>query len=209
VPPYVQAALGRKKIPIWAFSVLAFLPVWGWLYSQTLTPLEGSGPDQLTLGAQTFTQCAGCHGATGGGGAGRPLNNGEVLKTFPTIEGQLEFVAIGSAGVGQGVTYGDPAREGGAHTGNSFNGSAMPAYSASLTQEQLLAVVRHEREVVSGEEVPAEHIGPNGELLHANGTPYLDEEGVLVDESGAPLFDASSKLATPIDYAALAAEAGG
>ena len=191
VPPYVQASLDRKKIPMWAFSVLAFLPVWGWLYVQTLSDPPVTEPGQLEAGAELYgTACA--------GGAGRPLNDGEVVKTFPSIEEQLHFVAVGSEGVGPGGTpYGDPNREGGQHVTLSYNGNPMPAFGESLTPTELLEIVRHERETLGGEEIPPEQIGPDGELLHPNGEPYLNEAGELVDENGEPIFDENWEWVNP------------
>lgn len=201
LPPYVEASLRRKKIPLWAFPVLAFLPVWGWLYVQTLSPAPSTEPGQLEAGAEVYSQCSACHGGAGGGGAGRQLSDGEVLKTFPTIEGQLEFVARGSEGTGPKDTpYGDPNREGGAHATLSYNGAPMPAFGGTLTQQELLEVVRHERETLSGEEIDPAQIGPEGELLHPNGTPYLNEAGELVDENGELMFDEEWGLVTPPDY---------
>ena len=40
VPPYVEAAIRRKRVPYWAMPVIAFLPIWGVLYAQSLTPPE-------------------------------------------------------------------------------------------------------------------------------------------------------------------------
>jgi len=196
VPPYVAAALARKKMPVWALPVVAFLPIWAFLYVSTLSAPVSSEPTQLAAGVEVYGGCSACHGAAGGGGLGRPLNNGEVLKTFPTIEGQLEMVWLGSESYLPG-TYGDPAREGGAHAPGSYNGSYMPAFKDSLTQTELLEVVRHERETISGEEVPANQLGPDEELLHPNGTPYLDAEGNLVDENGEPMLGEDGKLANP------------
>ncbi len=60
-------------------------------------------------------------------------------------------MALGSAGTGpDGTPYGDPDREGGQHTTYSCNGNAMPAFGKTLTHAELLAVVRYEREVLSG-----------------------------------------------------------
>jgi len=194
VAPYVQAALDRKKIPVWALPVVALLPVWAFLYVSTLSPPVSDEPTQLAAGAEIYGLCASCHGGAGGGGAGRVLNNGEVVATFPDIESMIEFVWVGSDGIGPaGTPYGDPAREGGAHSTRSYNGSPMPAF-ASLSQTELLEVVRHERETLSGEQVPAEQIGPDGELLHPNGTPYLNQAGELVNEDGEPMFDEGGRL---------------
>ena len=198
LPPYVEASLKRKRVPIWTLPVLAFLPVWAWLYVQTLSPAPSLEPTQLEAGGEIYAACAGCHGAGGGGGQGRVLSGGEVVATFPDIESQLYFVAVGSDGLGpEGTPYGDPDREGGQHTTYSYNGSPMPAFNESLSQTELLEVVRHERETLGGEEVPPEQIGPDGELLHPNGEPYLNDAGELVDENGELMFDEEWNLVNP------------
>ena len=194
VPPYVEAALRRKKVPVWALPVIALLPLWAFLYVGSLSQPEVEVEGQLALGETIYAQCAGCHGAGGGGGAGRQLSNGEVLATFPTIDGQLEFVAVGTAGF-QGKPYGNPDRAGGQHIGGSYGN--MPAFIGTLTPEELLAVVRHERETLGGEMVPADQIGPDGELLYANGEPYINDAGELVDENGELLLDPEGYLINP------------
>ena len=118
-----------------------------------------------------------------------------MLLTFPDIASQIEFVAIGSEGVGIGEPYGDPARPGGQHVSGE-TGANMPAFYENLSPEELLAVIRHEREVLAGEEIDPALIGPEGELLHESGEPWVvDEE--LVDADGQPLLDEEGKLANP------------
>ncbi|HET9542709.1 MAG TPA: hypothetical protein VFP02_06490, partial [Acidimicrobiales bacterium] len=45
-PPNVQAALRRKRVPIWALPVIVLLPLWGYVYAGTLEP-----PTSEALGA--------------------------------------------------------------------------------------------------------------------------------------------------------------
>jgi hypothetical protein len=45
--------------------------------------------------------------------------------------------------------------------------------------------------------VPAEQIGPEGELLYANGNPYLNDAGELVDENGELLLAPDGYLLNP------------
>lgn len=190
LPPYVEAAVTRKKIPFWAMPALAFLPLWAILYANTLSPATSDEPSPLDLGAEIYAaRCASCHGGGGGGGVGRPLADGEVVKTFPDIESMLEFVHVGTEGIGVGQPYGDPNREGGPHLGGSYNGNLMPAFAEVLTEEELLAVVRHERETLSGEELEPAQLDDEGQRLTADGDPLLSEEGELVTPDGEPLFD--------------------
>lgn len=144
LPPFVETAIARKKIPFWAASVLAILPVWALVYGLTLdkpTPKE-AGP--LALGSATYASCAGCHGGSGAGGSGPALNGGAVLETFPNAADHLHWVIEGTAGFqALGLTtYG-------ANNKPVGGGGVMPAW-ASLTAQELIGVVRHEREALSG-----------------------------------------------------------
>jgi mono/diheme cytochrome c family protein len=199
MPPYVEAAVRRKKIPVWALPVLAFLPIWGVLYAQSLTKPELATVSQLDAGAATFAdKCASCHGSTGGGGVGRQLSDGEVLKTFPNIEQQMEFVKLGDAGF-LGVGYGDPNRPGGQHIGGSFGSARMPTFGDALSDTELLEVVRYERETLSGEKLDSKQLpdGADGDRAHKDGKPYLNDSGQLVTSDGKPLFDAKGHLTAP------------
>jgi hypothetical protein len=150
-PPFIAAAKSRARIPFWAMAALSLMPIWAFMYVRSLTqpPEVVEGP--MGIGAETYGGCSSCHGANGEGGSGRPLAEGEVDKTFPHIEDQLRFVYFGTeqynlAGV---TSYGDPDREGGAHTTGSYNGGAMPGQGSlaggDLTDAEILAVVCHER----------------------------------------------------------------
>ncbi len=155
---------------------LGLLPLWIILYAGSLSPAATGGPTELTLGATIFaTKCSSCHGASGGGGVGRQLSGGEVLKTFPNIADQLAFVSHGSEGAGIGTVYGDPNREGGPHIAGSYNGNHMPAFEKALKPEELLAVVRHERETISGEELTTGRDGPGRHSPLAERQPDLRE----------------------------------
>lgn len=210
VPPYVQAALTRKKIPIWAMPVLAFLPVWAILYVGGLSPADTGEPTQIELGAEIYNaSCATCHGSGGGGGVGRPLADGSVVATFPDLLGQLAFVYHGSAITGpNGTPYGDPNREGGGHSTYSFNGNAMPQFGKTLTGAELLAVVRHERETLSGAEIAPDQLDAEGNMLWPNGNPMVDSTGNLINPDGEPLFDADGILTLDPNYAEPVAGSG-
>lgn len=180
-PPYVAAAKTRRKIPFWAMAGLAALPVWALLYFVALKPAEVVVAGPISVGTEAYSGCAGCHGAAGAGGAGRPLYQGESLKTFPHIEDMLNFVYAGSAKyVAAGLSvYGDPNREGGAHAPLSYNGNPMPQQGekagGALTEYQILGVVCHIRYDLAGadsqsEEWAAEYetwCSPDSEIFKA------------------------------------------
>jgi mono/diheme cytochrome c family protein len=79
---------------------------------------------QVLEGRKVFGfYCATCHGISGGGGVGPSFSDGKLLKDFPDAKAQAAFVSAG-----KGV---------------------MPSFS-SLGHRRLQAVVRYEREVLSG-----------------------------------------------------------
>lgn len=146
-PPYVQAALDRKKMPRWMAPVGAAALLWAFVYAGVLFQPATTITDPVVLqGQQIFaTQCSGCHGAGGEGGVGRPLA-GQALLTFPKIQDHIKWVTFGSPA--KGTPYGDPNRPGGQHISQDKY-SAMPPFGKSLTADQILAVVRYEREVLN------------------------------------------------------------
>ena len=159
VPAYVAAAQSRRRVPIWAMPVLAALPLWLFLYVNAMTrqPRQVTGP--LAKGSRQYSTCVNCHGSGGEGGVGRKLSAGEVLKTFPNIEDQIRFIYNGNAGY-YGKPYGDPNRAGGPHiAGNNgqYTRGQMPAQGGQLTDEEILAVICHERFTLSG----ADPLGKN------------------------------------------------
>jgi len=202
IPPFVQASERRKRIPLWAMPVLAFLPIWGVLYAQTLSQPPVTTLTQVQAGAAVFaTNCSGCHGSSGGGNAGRPLSDGQVLLTFPNIVNQLEYVHLGDAkheALYGSAKYGDPKREGGQHEGPYQGNGVMPPWT-TLSNTQLLEVVRHERETIGGEKGDAVKVDAAGNLLWPNGKPFLNTTGVLVWDDGTPMFDKDGKLSKPVD----------
>lgn len=153
--PVVAAAKRRSRIPFWAMAGLALLPLWMFMYVRAMTvpPAEVAGP--MAVGAEMYNSCGSCHGSAGGGGAGRPLADGEVIKTFPHIEDQIRFVAYGTTQYNAaGITnYGNPDREGGPHLTSSLGN--MPQFldtaGGSMTDAQILAVVCFERHEFSVE----------------------------------------------------------
>lgn len=145
-PTYIaKQRLTKGRIPIWAIPALAALPFWALLYTGTFgeRASHDEGPvDPIELGKEIYAaNCAACHGATGGGGVGPALADGETVKTFPNVEDHIEWVRVGS-GPFRGQPYGDPNREGG-QRGPATGG--MPGFP-TLSQAELEAVVQYERE---------------------------------------------------------------
>ena len=180
----MAAARARKKIPWWAASGLLLLPIWAISYVGTLErpPQETTG--LLAEGQHVYeSRCASCHGATGAGGSGHALANGEVLATFPTAAAHIEWVAKGSDGFGLGNPYGaaDQARivEGG-----------MPGWADVLTTEELIGVVLHERARLSGSKDDAALAEALDHAIHGDELDlqgHLDPTTVTVDEIQAIL----------------------
>jgi mono/diheme cytochrome c family protein len=152
-PPYVAAAMARPKVPKWAIPVLAALPLWALVYAGSLyVPSKADTDPVLKEGESIYAvQCSGCHSGDGSGGQGRPLSNGEVLLTFPDPADHIAWVEGGSESVGAGNPYGDPNRPGGQHIAEETAGGPMPAFGDVLSEDEIVAVVRYEREVLSGE----------------------------------------------------------
>lgn len=193
-PPYVQAALTRKRIPYWVMPVLAFLPVWAYLYQGTLEPAAEAG-DPLVIGQQLYeAQCATCHGAGGGGGVGPALSDGAIYETFPDWRDQFRWVRLGSAGWPDD-TYG---------ANNKPVMGGMPAFEA-LSDAEMLLILNYERSALSGEP-PADSLDEGlileSELAAADeaasyavileevqallGGTEITEEDLVIEGEGAP-----------------------
>ena len=142
LPTYLPPAGPRNGIPVWMYPVLVVLPLWAVVYLGAFGE-RGGALSPIELGAQVYSSnCASCHGATGGGGIGPALAGGETLLTFPAEEDHVAWIQEGSGPV-RGQGYGDPARPGGQRMATTGN---MPGFSGTLTEEQIRAVVLYERE---------------------------------------------------------------
>lgn len=137
--PLVEAYTRRRKVPYWAMPVLAALPVWAYVFAGTLEPPPQETPE--TIGSSLYgTQCASCHGGTGGGGIGPAFTDGAVFETWPAFEDHIEWVALGGAGYAAAHdtdTYGA--------TDKPINGAGMPAFGEALTEAELVYITLHER----------------------------------------------------------------
>jgi mono/diheme cytochrome c family protein len=161
-PPYIQAYNNRKKIPVWAMPALALLPLWAFIYANTLEkpPATQAGP--LAAGAKIYSNCASCHGGAGEGGVGPTFQNAVLAKDWPKFQDQIRWVSLGSAGW-PGDTYGAT---------NKPKKGGMPAWASQLTPLQIAQVVRYEREVLSG--LPPE---PDLVAITEGTKPPLDKDG--------------------------------
>ncbi len=155
-PAHVTAARTRSKPPAWiSISLVTSIAVWALVYVALLGESDAGAADPLELGAELYAaNCASCHGAGGGGGVGRPLAGSEVVLTFPLLEDQFAFVRRGSV---DGEPYGAESRPGGQRIGGSF-GTTMPGFGERLSDAELYAIIRHEREDLSGEELDSETV---------------------------------------------------
>lgn len=145
LPTYVAEPGPKTGIPVWMMPVLLLLPLWAVVYIGAFGEKAATGPlTPMQRGAQVFAAkgCAGCHGATGGGGVGPALANGDAKITFPDEAAHIEWVENGSVNR-KGQPYGDPNRAGGQRVAKS---GGMPAFKGQLTEEEIKAVVTYERE---------------------------------------------------------------
>lgn len=165
--PVVAAYKARKKVPFWAMTALALLPVWAFMYARAVTTQAEEAAGPLAEGATIYGNCASCHGGAGQGvsGLGYAFADGEVVKTFPNIEDQLRYVYWGTSSYQLAEPpidiYGNPDREGGPHITGAQG--VMPAQGAeaggALTDNELLGVVCHERYVLGGADEMEEYDG--------------------------------------------------
>ena len=150
----------------------------------TGSAIGGGGADFIAMGEALFqggevsgVNCAACHGAGGGGGAGPALNG--VLRVFGSCPDHIEWVALATTGFEAAgrSTYGDsdkPVRGFG----------LMPGFGSSLSEEQIAAVAAFERVRFGGQEPEAALTdcglaeGPEGEA------PAEGEEGTENGENG-------------------------
>jgi len=142
LPTYVAPAGPRSGIPVWMMPVILMLPLWAIVYLGAFGESStASGPATGSEIFHTIAGCQNCHGASGEGGVGPKLAGGEVSKTFPNEQDQIDFVTKGSATI-KGQPYGDPNREGGQHIAKS---GGMPTFGGQLTPEEIKIVVEYER----------------------------------------------------------------
>jgi mono/diheme cytochrome c family protein len=182
--PVVAAAMRRKRVPYWAATVLALLPLWGVIYVASVREPPAGENDPLVLGAEVYTanQCSGCHGTNGEGGTGPQLSGGEISKTFADPLSMVYWIHYGAAdgGARPDGTYGDLDREGGPHTLDMLPG-VMPGFP-DLDPMEMAEVIIYIREGLSGAD-PADDPNFNSELFaeDAEALAALVEEAAALD----------------------------
>ncbi|MDP3983546.1 MAG: cytochrome c [Acidimicrobiia bacterium] len=95
------------------------------------------GDADLDAGRDTYGRlCATCHGGSGEGGFGAPLNS--VVATFPDCETHIQWITLGSEGwkTEVGPTYGADEKD---------ITAIMPSWQASLSEDQIRQVAAFER----------------------------------------------------------------
>ena len=154
--PVVAAAKARKRVPYWAASVLAVLPLWGVIYLFSVQPPPAGESDPFVIGEEVYiANCAGCHLPSGAGsaagGTGQQLNEGVPLATFADPLAMAYWIHYGAAagGARPDGTYGDLTRPGGPHSLNTLPSAAMPGFP-DLPPEELAAVIIYIRRTVRG-----------------------------------------------------------
>ena len=161
----------RERIPAWAMPVLAILPLWAILYGGAFGERpseEAAGPIAAGAGVYRSAGCSGCHGPTGGGGVGPAM--ADVATVFPDFADHVAWIETGSQPV-KGQPYGA--------TGKIATGG-MPGFGDSLSEEDIIAVVCHER-VTLGKQNPAPEecadTGPDAEGTGGEDTESADIGG--------------------------------
>jgi mono/diheme cytochrome c family protein len=129
-----------------------FLPVWAAIYAFTLEPPSAGASDPLALGGALYNgkaTCAACHGGSGEGGVGPAFQNGAVEKTWPNWRDHFLWVKTG-ADAWPGDNYGAE------QTPKDKVPGVMPGFGpgsgSELTDDEILLVMRYEREVLGGGE---------------------------------------------------------
>lgn len=103
--------------------VAASLTACGGSSPEVQTAPDGTLDPQLVEGRDVYgSNCASCHGNSGGGGRGPALDDGRMVEEYPDVADQIDVVTNGKGG--------------------------MPAFGEKLTPAEIEAVVAYTREVL-------------------------------------------------------------
>jgi mono/diheme cytochrome c family protein len=144
--------LGKREGLLTALSVAALatlvLSFVGFIRAGHVeSPFGGILPAELAQAGSTVygTNCASCHGATGGGGVGPAMSAGAVAATFPNPLDQVRWVMLGSAGGADVYTAAGKQVKGG-----------MPTWAGQLSLTDVVHAVLYERQEISGQQLTAD-----------------------------------------------------
>ncbi|HEX2039656.1 MAG TPA: cytochrome c [Acidimicrobiales bacterium] len=146
-PVYLaEQAVRRTRVPVWVTPVLLILPFWAILYAGAFGERgahEEESPAQVGARVYRTAGCSACHGDNGEGAVGPALADDAVELTFPDAAAHIEWVKTGSIGTPAAPQpYGDPGRPG----GQRMSRGGMPGFAGQLSEAEIEAVVRYERE---------------------------------------------------------------
>lgn len=176
--PWVVAAQRRVRPPVFALVGLVALPFWGVVYAATNDAPTAAELGPLEEGAVVYEKCATCHGPSGAGVGSFPaLDGGKVIETFPEPFEQMKWVYLGSDGWKSevGAQYGAT---------NKDVTTGMPPWS-TLTPEEFVTVVLHERHTLSEEEFDIEAWTAAAEKMAEDETfdpAFAEEVATIIEE---------------------------
>lgn len=114
--------LTRRRNPLRASLAAVFAAVMMLSACAQQIALPDDADEELILGSDIYrASCARCHGADGGGGIGRSLRG---VDQRLTVEEQIDVVTNGR--------------------------NQMPRFNLTLSESDIEAVVRYQREILSG-----------------------------------------------------------
>ncbi len=193
----VAAAKNRKRVPFWAASVLALLPLWAFIYIFAIRPAPTGVTDPLVIGEEVYVaNCQSCHQADGSGattgGSGQQLSEGHTIETFKDPLAMVHWIAFGAAGGARGDgTYGDTDRPGGPMEVGTLGG-VMPNFDSTLSPEELASVTIFIRQEFGGELYDAEAeqgFTAAGFEADPEGVAKEVEDTIALGEGGDPDLD--------------------
>ncbi len=116
----------RGRSVLVALAILLLVALASCTAGGAQVPEVTNGDTVLIEGRELYIRnCAQCHGAAGDGGRGPQLSDGRVFDRFPDLADQVAMVGEGR--------------------------NNMPAFDGKFSEDQLVAVVRFTREVLSSE----------------------------------------------------------
>ena len=156
-------------------ATLSLMPVWGFIYVRALTdgPEVVAGP--LGEGVEVYSNCAGCHGADGGGGVGLRVHRGrgaaDVPATSPTRSATSTTAPRATTPRASTSTATPTGRA--ARTSPASAASCRRSVSSSPDAE-IVAVVCHERYTIGGADPTSEEFADEYEAWCSPESPLFE-----------------------------------